>query len=644
MNKYLTKSRFILACQCPSKLFYTRKENEYASTHLENPFLEALADGGFQVGELAKCYYPDGHDILSLAPDKALKQTNELLEKNNVVIFEAAIKHKNLFIRVDILVKRGNFIKLYEVKAKSFDPSSDSFSQKKNKEKIADKWKPYLFDIAFQRHVVRSAFPDSTVTTYLYLVNKKSITPTDGLNQKFQIVEENNNRKSVKVTSPLSQDDLSEKLLTKIPVDHYCDLILNTEEGSDAHGTSFKDRIEKYSLAYITDTKINPVLTKLCGECEFRANQEDLNKGLKNGFKECWKQQLNWKDQDFDEPNVLDIWNFPKKDEFIKEGKIKFSQIYEDDINPNKSHQAARQWLQIEKANNNDNSIWLDKVGLKEEMDNWVFPLHFIDFETAAPAIPFNKGKSPYEGVAFQFSHHIVYEDGRAEHKGQYINTERGIFPNYEFARQLKSELDKDEGTIFRYATHENTYLNLIHQQLQSDKDPVEDKDELCDFIETITYLKENEDVIRRGERDMVDMLKVVQLHYYNPMTNGSNSIKQVLPATLNSSDYLKEKYSKPIYGTDRFPSKNLKNGMTWIKFEDGLVKDPYKLLKLSSGDNKDISDGGDAMTAYSRMQFSEMGDDEYNELKNGLLRYCELDTLAMVMIYEAWREWLVGQ
>ena len=77
MNKYLTKSRFILACQCPSKLFYTRKEEVYANTRLENPFLEALADGGFQVGELAKCYYPDGHDILSLAPDKALKQTNE---------------------------------------------------------------------------------------------------------------------------------------------------------------------------------------------------------------------------------------------------------------------------------------------------------------------------------------------------------------------------------------------------------------------------------------------------------------------------------------------------------------------------------------------------------------------------------------
>ena len=641
--RYLTKSKFILACECPTKLFYTGKRKEYASTSLDNPFLEALADGGFQVGELAKCYYPDGQDLHSLIDDKALKKTNELLMENNVVIFEAAIKHKNLFIRVDILVKRGNFIKLYEVKAKSFDPSSGSFVQKLNKEKIDTKWSSYLFDIAFQRHVVRSVFPDSTVTAYLYLVNKKSIAPTDGLNQKFQIIKENKNRQNITVSSSLSQDDLSEELLTKIPVDHFCDLILNTEEGSDAHGISFIDRIEKYSQAYITDTKINPVLTKLCGECEFRANQDNIKKGLKDGFKECWKQQLNWKDKDFYEPNVLDIWNFPKKNEFIKEGKIKFSQIYEDDIGPNKSHNTARQWLQIEKANNNDNSIWLDKVRLKEQMDSWVFPLHFIDFETAQPAIPFNKDHSPYAKVAFQFSHHIVYEDGRAEHKGEWFNTERGVFPNYEFARQLKSELDKDEGTIFRYATHENTYLNDIHKQLQSEKKPVDDKNELCDFIKTITYRKKKQIVIHRGKRDMVDMLDLVKLCYYNPMTNGSNSIKKVLPATLNSSDYLKEKYSKPIYGTDQLPSKNFDN-KTWIKFEGGLVQDPYKLLSSSSDDNKDISDGGAAMTAYSRMQFSEMDDDEYNELKNSLLRYCELDTLAMVMIYEAWREWLVGQ
>ena len=44
-------------------------------------------------------------------------------------------------------------------------------------------------------------------------------------------------------------------------------------------------------------------------------------------------------------------------------------------------------------------------------------------------------------------------------------------------------------------------------------------------------------------------------------------------------------------------------------------------------------------MTAYCRMQFSEMSDYEREKLKTTLLKYCELDTLAMVMIYGAWRE-----
>jgi uncharacterized phage protein (TIGR02216 family) len=46
------------------------------------------------------------------------------------------------------------------------------------------------------------------------------------------------------------------------------------------------------------------------------------------------------------------------------------------------------------------------------------------------------------------------------------------------------------------------------------------------------------------------------------------------------------------------------------------------------------------AMAAYTCAQFSEMSDYERGKLQEALLRYCELDTLAMVMIYEAWREW----
>ena len=59
-QRFLTKSRFKLACECPTKLFYTAKEQLYANQTVDDPFLIALADGGFQVGELAKCYFPAG--------------------------------------------------------------------------------------------------------------------------------------------------------------------------------------------------------------------------------------------------------------------------------------------------------------------------------------------------------------------------------------------------------------------------------------------------------------------------------------------------------------------------------------------------------------------------------------------------------
>jgi hypothetical protein len=129
----------------------------------------------------------------------------------------------------------------------------------------------------------------------------------------------------------------------------------------------------------------------------------------------------------------------------------------------------------------------------------------------------------------------------------------------------------------------------------------------------------------------------------------GSNSIKAVLPAILNSSDFIQDKYSKPIYGDVKgIQSLNFKN-QVWVQFEGENVKDPYKLLPtifqdvseknidlLSDDDN--LANGGAAMTAYARIQFEDMSDYERGELEKGLLKYCELDTLAMVMIYEAWK------
>ena len=44
-------------------------------------------------------------------------------------------------------------------------------------------------------------------------------------------------------------------------------------------------------------------------------------------------------------------------------------------------------------------------------------------------------------------------------------------------------------------------------------------------------------------------------------------------------------------------------------------------------------------MMAYARLQFEDIDDMERERLKAALLKYCELDTLAMVMIWQAWTQ-----
>jgi len=663
--RYLTKSRFKLGFECPVKLFYTGKK-EYKDQKKEDAFLEALAEGGFQVGELAKYKYPGGLDIETLDYDESLALSNKELEKDKATIYEAAVNYGDLFIRVDILKKTNDYIEIIEVKAKSYeqkdlekDPFLDGRSIKVKK--IAGKWAPYLYDIAFQYYVASKAFPDKSIIPKLLLVDKTSSALTDGLNQKFKIIKENG-RKKVLLNGELTKVDLQNDLLIEINVKEYIDVIYDTEIEYGTSSKSFEEHIKYLTDLYKIDQKAEINISAACKKCEFKTKSEEESNRFKSGFKECWSESLDWTEEDFKCPHVFDIWNVNTK-KFIEERKLKIIDFCEDDFKPktpSKStrqglSQAERQWLQVSKAQDCDHRPYIDRDSLEREINKWKYPLHFIDFETAMVAIPFTKGMKPYEQIAFQFSHHKVHEDGRVEHANEFIFNEPGKFPNFEFIRELKKALEVDNGTIFRYASHENTVLNKILEQLRNTQEVIEDKEELINFILSITQLKDDRQVlIRAGERNMVDLLDLVINYYYHPNMKGSNSIKSVLPATLNSSDYLKERYSKPIYGTSTgIKSLNFKDQI-WIEFDDfGQVKDPYKNLPdLYEGysneeldelelfsDEIQLNNGGAAMAAYARMQFSEMSDLERQELTKALLKYCELDTLAMVMIYEAWRE-----
>ena len=104
--RYLTKSRFKQALECPTKLFYTKKVL-YPSSNKGDAFLQSLAEGGFQVEELARMQFPEGKAILGddWNYSELAERTKVLLQEENVTIFEAAFLYKNLFKELIFLKK-----------------------------------------------------------------------------------------------------------------------------------------------------------------------------------------------------------------------------------------------------------------------------------------------------------------------------------------------------------------------------------------------------------------------------------------------------------------------------------------------------------------------------------------------------------
>lgn len=83
---YLIKSRYKLGLECPNKLFFTKKENEFLNLKNEDSFLMASASGGFQVEELARMHYPEGvlvDELDAYDYEVLAKNTSELLKKRS---------------------------------------------------------------------------------------------------------------------------------------------------------------------------------------------------------------------------------------------------------------------------------------------------------------------------------------------------------------------------------------------------------------------------------------------------------------------------------------------------------------------------------------------------------------------------------
>jgi len=591
-------------------LYYKKKG--FSRSNEGNDYLQFLADGGHQVGKLATMQFPDGIDINTGNDHKeAKKQTALYLKEENITLFEPYIESDQKIIRIDILNKKGNHYQLIEVKSKSYNSKEDPTAQKK-------RLKEYIYDLAYQYLVLHEYLAQKdepfTITPYLYLPDKSKRSKTEGLNSLFKLREEEFSGKTfravaVDIDENYRKDIEKEDLL--VLVDLYDEVIELQEE------------IKQRSTAFLKS--LNPVLIKEqaklnkgCFSCEYNVANEEFKD---SGFELCWKEK------DDPEHSIIDLYyagSLGKKslgienlvDHLIEINRLSLDDIPEEFIGDGSRGQ--RQRIQLEFTERKQEYF---SDNMTEDL-KWDYPLHFIDFETATAALPYHKGMNPYEAVAFQWSCHTIREPGAEPEHFEWINMNQ-IFPNFDFAGALMDCIGT-EGTVLMWATHENTILRNVFNQME--KYNIED-DALKNWLKGI---------VKFGKDDktrLLDMNRFTLEHYFHPKMKGKTSIKKVLPAVLyeNSSTrisrWLKE-----------FDSK-----FSLLNEKDGRITDPYAQLPpldIFDQGEKYLKDGGGAMSAYQDILFGLRKNDQeaLEAYKKGLLNYCKLDTLAMVIIWEHWR------
>ena len=618
--KRLTKSNYKLARDCPTKLYYKKKK--YPSTKDKDEFLNLLADGGYMVEWIAKLIHgdPDQDEVgFGRSTNQSFKESLELMKQEKFTLFEPTLKCAGLSARVDILKRDGDVFDLIEVKAKAWDSDENengkakgysSLMQKKNK--LVNKgWREKLEDVTFQvlvlERVLAEHFPEieaPEIRAFLCMPDKAKTTPIDELYKLFEVKRwepEKGKIQPVEVKFHGNREALRrDNFMATIPVDF---AVKELRDEVKAEAEKFRQQLQPEIV------RADPPLCAKCAKCEYRGATDDPSK---DGFRQCWGELADV------QPHMLDLTYLSKvggeknnlAKRLIAEGRVCLTDIRKEElvkVDGTPGLMSKKQWRQVKCTR--ENEYYFSDPELGEKLREWEKqgPLHFVDFEASKIVVPYHAGLRPYEQVAFQWSVHTVHEDGCVVHD-EWINID-SAFPAFEFAESLRECLG-DKGTCLMWTKFEETALENIREQMKrrNHEDP-----ELAKWLEAIP------------ER-FVDMKKeVVWEHYYHPAMKGSGSIKDVVDAAWFHEPELQEE----------FPEYVAHDSVT------GKLVGPYESLppEIIDGQEVRIANGTDAILAYQNMMYGPGTHDAENKeaWEKLLLRYCKLDTAAMVMVYRHW-------
>ncbi|MDX1585766.1 MAG: DUF2779 domain-containing protein [Balneolaceae bacterium] len=632
-RSYFNKFLFKTGLECPTRLFYHRRNYPEREEHL--PFIEHYRFNKSQLIKLTSLEFDNLLNIDEDTVEQAAGKTKEYCQRDQVKLLNPVFIHNRLMANAAILSKNGSSITLYQVATKAYDPGRHSLTDVDGS--IHPKWKGYILDLAYRVHVTGLCQPEWDIHPVLVLPNKKGTAQTDSLPRKLSQSAAKGNR--------YTED--RERLLVKLDVSKEVNRILSGsgfQEEHYYHG-NFATSLEKLASIYFQDERFPVELGEKCRYCEFRIEPNRLAKGVQCGFNQCWAGKYGQDYSELKEPPVFNLigpgtrdWlekdiylqsNVPQKDVYDMESILK---------SEGRITERHRQSLQVHQAKGKSVPTEIVKSGLYAELERWEYPLHFLDFEAGNYAVPVKSDKQPYHLVLFQFSCHTLLRDGTVRHH-QWLDKgdpEDG-YSSFRLVKKLMEVPNITDGTIVQYSNFERHALKIVMREMSQSTDKQDndyDDNTLKMAMEWMQNIVRRHDSSHHSGPFLSDLSRLVKDFYYNRYMSDSLSVKDVLQTVMTVSPRLKEMYSKPYH------SQNVGDIIWWQQErerDDGQAIGPYRLL-ANEYQSRSVRRGTEAMVVYGHMMLDELTGDEREECREALFSYCELDTLAMVMIYQHWQ------
>lgn len=614
--RYFSRHLFRTGLECPTRLWY--RARNYPENRESIPFIEHYRFNKKQLTRLCRRQFPKGVEIEASTMEGVAQRTSEALKKRKSILFGPLFIHGRLLASVPIAEKKGNTLRIYHIQTKAFNPSKHRISSTDGR--IYAKWKDNLVDIAFQCRVVERCHPNLEVVPILVLPDKKARADSGNLYNPEADAESN-----------------SGQLLAFVDVSEEVQLIYRGEafEEEPFEGHDFDWALTFLEERYYEGKKYPPEIGNKCKNCEFRIEPERAYlEGERSGFAECWDEALGKNLQQQKRPLVFDLIgpgtrNWIEREVYFQEDVVDDEIASLEQLIRSEGHMSERQRqsLQVMQAKGREVPAEIIRPRLFEELERWEYPIHFVDFEAGNYVLPLRENRRPYHLLVFQFSCHSLQRDGSWTHH-QWIDGMDESYPNYEMVRRLREVPAIGEGTIVQYSDFERHALKTIRKELKREREIIGDAEELAGWIEGI--IRRNDSGHPQGPY-LADLSRIVKDFYYNHRMEDSLSIKDVLQSVLSVSDRLKEIYRQP------YRSSNFDEIIWWQQGREEGARSPYMLLqehKKAGG----VRRGTEAMVTYAKLLTGEWSPEQKEAFRSDLLSYCELDTLAMMMIYQHWK------